>query len=434
MRKIKDDVCKKLGINTANCFPIGFFGDGVPHTKHKTIEVMSWNILSIPDSERFPFVVIEKQFCCKCGCGGRHTLEPFLQVFCWSMRALIEGVWPKHRHDREPWSKTDAWRQKQDGPLPAHAVVAQIRGDWAYYKQLFGFPAWSNRCICWLCPANKDEASHPFWNFKAHASWRHHRYTIAEFWRLMHLMGVAKSCIFELPGVTLAMVTIDPLHAMDLGFSQDLLGNVLWEFQKCGLCPGSNVKDRVAALWLKLKAHYIALGTPNRIQALTVEMLKMDKKGPKLRTKGAETRSLVPFGLVCAKEMYEHDPSPHNEAVFHCMSALMDLYLLLSLPVWNPSAASTACRRCLVHYQALSEEMRKADRPLFWRIKPKAHMFCELGEYMHEHMGNPSLFWNYKDEDFVGYISRIAHPRGGPRQASSTGKAVLERYSALKSL
>ena len=34
--------------------------------------------------------------------------------------------------------------------------LMQIRGDWAYYKQIFSFPAWANKKICWRCGAGKE--------------------------------------------------------------------------------------------------------------------------------------------------------------------------------------------------------------------------------------------------------------------------------------
>ena len=51
---------------------IGLHGDGVPTQKSgKSIDVFSWNLLSAPSGDRFPFTMVEKQFMCQCGCGGR---------------------------------------------------------------------------------------------------------------------------------------------------------------------------------------------------------------------------------------------------------------------------------------------------------------------------------------------------------------------------
>ena len=148
-----------------------------------------------------------------------------------------------------------------------------------------------------------------------------------QFWAEQARMGVEPCCLFDLPGVGLHMVCIDTLHALDIGFTQYLIGNLLWEFQASGLCRGHNIAERVEDLWLKLKAHYKAFATPNQIQTLTPPMLRKDGQPPKLRTKGADTRHIVPFGLACAQAMHAASPTPHNDSVLRCIS-----YLMQSLP------------------------------------------------------------------------------------------------------
>ena len=82
------------------------------------------------------------------------------------------------------------------------------------------------------------------------------------------------------------------------------------------------------------------MGTPNRVQALTVDMIKRDAKNNNMRTKGAENRSLVPFALELAMAMHETQGSAHTQTVMSCVSALMDFYMLLGLaeveaPSWS---------------------------------------------------------------------------------------------------
>ena len=64
-------------------------------------------------------------------------------------------------------------------------------------------------------------------------------------------------------------------------------------------------------------------------------------------------------------------------------------------------------------------------------VKPKAHMFQELGEYQTEELGNPKDFWNYKDESFMGFIANLATSRGGPTSPTSVTQRVVERVRAL---
>ena len=104
----------------------------------------------------------------------------------------------------------------------------------------------------------------------------------------------------------------------------------------------------MSVVWAKLKKHYETMHTTNRLQALTVEMVRPPGKKPKMRTKGAETRNLVPFGVVLAQEMRAETPSKHTTTVLACVSNLLDFYMMMSLPDFNAEAAATACRNCVV--------------------------------------------------------------------------------------
>eukprot|EP00974_Lingulodinium_polyedra_P087637 8495592-Lingulodinium_polyedra.AAC.1 len=106
----------------------------------------------------------------------------------------------------------------------------------------------------------------------------------------MRANHVRPSCLFSLPGFDLEMVTIDVLHACDLGVAQDAIGNVLWEYVHSPLCPGATLAARVKEAWVHLKEYYANTNAPNRLQTLTPTMIKQEKSPPKLRAKGAETR------------------------------------------------------------------------------------------------------------------------------------------------
>eukprot|EP00969_Alexandrium_andersonii_P031123 1358361-Alexandrium_andersonii.AAC.1 len=55
-------------------------------------------------------------------------------------------------------------------------------------------------------------------------------------------------------------------------------------------------------------------------------------------------------------------------------------------------------------------------------------MMQELLEYQASELGNPSSFWNYQDEDFMGRVSSFATSRGGPLGPTTTALQVLNRY------
>ena len=88
--------------------------------------------------------------------------------------------------------------------------------------------------------------------------------------------------------------------------------------------------------------------------------------------------------------------------------------------------------RCLSMYKALSLEAASNGEEQRWKLKPKAHLFQELAEFQSAQWGNPRNFWTYADEDFVGWVATIARSRGGPKQASTAARRVMERYRAMK--
>ena len=130
-------------------------------------------------------------------------------------------------------------------------------------------------------------------------------------------------------------------------------------------------------------------------------------------------------------DMHNTNPSAHTEAVLHCISGLMDFYIILSMPGWDKEAASVACRKFCLQYSALRREAEAGGNDLLWRIKPKMHMLQEMVEYQSEVHGNPKVYWTYRDEDFVGWIATIAASRGGPKAGATVCCQVIQRVRAM---
>ena len=427
LRVVRDRACASLGMDPRLVSPIGLHGDGVPHQKKGNIEVLSWNPCAFPDYERVLFCAIDKKFLCRCGCKGRHTFDAALDIFCWSMCCLTQGAYPMARHDGSKWLSSDSSRSGRGGRELPRALLLQVRADWMWLKQVLGMPGWSNHAICWRCRANQD--SHDWRDASLGASWRRHRHTDKSFFATMRAMGVSPSPLFNLPAFQLEYICIDVLHCLDLGFSQMVIGNIMWEYLE-NMLTGKQA-DRIDKIFKKLKAHYVAMKSKNRLQGLTVGMLRKDSGTLCLSAKGAETRNLVPFAVVLASELFEADPCHHNRCVMACVSHLLDFYMLMGLDEYNADVGAEACRKCCIMYTALSKEQRDIGYDRRWRQKPKMHLFQELAEYQGPILGNPRRFWAYQDEDFVGWVAKIARSRGGPNQASTAAKRVMLRYRAF---
>ena len=58
-------------------------------------------------------------------------------------------------------------------------------------------------------------------------------------------------------------------------------------------------------------------------------------------------------------------------------------------------------------------------------------MFQEMAQFQNSELGNPNGFWENKDEDFVGWVSKLAKRWGGPCTYTAQATSVLLRYRAL---
>ena len=49
-----------------------------------------------------------------------------------------------------------------------------------------------------------------------------------------------------------------------------------------------------------------------------------------------------------------------------------------------------------------------------WHLKSRFHMLQEIAQYQSLALGSPGAFWEYKDEDFVEWVGKLAKMWGGP--------------------
>ena len=70
----------------------------------------------------------------------------------------------------------------------------------------------------------------------------------------MFSSGKEMSPLFEIPGFSLKLICIDVLHALDLGFTQEAMGNVLYECLGI-FVVGSTIQEKIDNLVIKMKDH-----------------------------------------------------------------------------------------------------------------------------------------------------------------------------------
>ena len=124
--------------------------------------------------------------------------------------------------------------------------------------KVFKFPQWNAASsMCWVCAAGNEQNS---WkDFSAGAGWRGtertHRQYLEHAAAIEARGGPSLSNLFMIEGFVLESIVIDAMHCLDLGVTQHVIGNVLYEIVKCG-AYGRTIKLSLERLWAKLTTWY----------------------------------------------------------------------------------------------------------------------------------------------------------------------------------
>ena len=396
---------------------MGLWCDGTPFNweRTKSLELLLINFPGLSESNktwRFPVAAVPHEHVSK-----RATFEDIFQIMAWSFQQCLLGTMPNMRHDGTQFNSTDSWRKKRAGKLlPCKAILAEVRADWKCQSEIFHLPHWNKndglRCKCSATPIS-------FKDFSSLASWRHER---IDHWKFLERQLKQKrviSSIYHCPFFTTDCFKIDWLHTMDLGVSCDTIGNACWYL--LGKFPG-NRASQVAALFLKIKDFYARNGTQDKIGNLTEKMIRNSAtQSPKLKTRAAETRALVPWACEICEDLL--DPADNFEAgIRFVMRYLLESYKCLSRASFEPRHFQDMCFKFLMQYHAL-----EIIAPEYtWFLKPKFHSMAELALST----DNPSMNWVYRGEECGGTLARLGRSRGSVQTPWSVSSKVLQKFAA----
>ena len=173
---------------TSRHVPLALFGDGARcrQQTYKKVEKVFGFFISLPlwrpKSARFSrwllFSIDESLLF------GRKTLNCVLARITWSINLLFWGLWPTHGPCNE---EIDSRRKGQqitaDGRVFA---LTELRGDWSYFKQLFGlqssWKAGTNASVCFKCSAwGIGPPSHQYYHIGPRAHVWTTEYSLASF-------------------------------------------------------------------------------------------------------------------------------------------------------------------------------------------------------------------------------------------------------------
>ena len=244
-----------------------------------------------------------------------------------------------------------------------------------------------------------------------------------ELLQRMREQGTTIPSIFSIPGLLSSCFRVDWLHTADLGVSQDYLGG-LFQVLLGKIAPGRCAQDQCSALFLRMQQYYrMYPEITSKLDNLTLLMIrKCATKPPKLRSRAGECRGLIYFGKLMAEEFL--DPrNPYEQAIIIAGQELWECYRQLSAAEYTAVALRTHGLQFRAQMAALDIHTRSVE----FRVKPKMHLFLHVTSGK---MGNPSSFWNYRDEDFGGSIADMFFRAGGPSTAQAGSRSLLEKFVA----
>ena len=248
------------------------------------------------------------------------------------------------------------------------------------------------------------------------------RLTHADNMQRIRDAGHTVSPLFGVPYFHTGLIAIDWLHCMDLGVSQVFLGSL---FDLCMSKFPGNAHAKCNELWQRMQAYYERTGVENQFQTLKPTMLQ-GKRGPKLRGKAGETRSLIGFGMELAESMLT--AGDEELAARAAAVQLANCYSQLSRERFRPADMQVACDMFSAQYIALRKHQERQGGTR-WPVKPKFHLMQEL---MYEALSSPADAWTYRDEGWGGVMAKWSFRRGGKYSPKAMALSLFQRFGAQK--
>ena len=244
-------------------------------------------------------------------------------------------------------------------------------------------------------------------NHALDAPWRATRRTHEKFLAGLAAKGKDVAPMFKhTTGLRLECVMIDVLHTADLGVTAHILGNILWECVVAKVWGEATQDANVAECMKAIEQFYKHNKTTSKLQGkLTVDRLRTTGGWPKLKSKAAAARHLVPFAVGLARLHLD-------ERRLALCRLLERFYVILNHEGQFLSDHAKVelprlgLRLCVLFSQLASEAAM--SRQKLWKTSPKLHLFQHVCEWQSIESGNPRFYWCYADEDLVGQLIEVA--------------------------
>ena len=231
------------------------------------------------------------------------------------------------------------------------------------------------------------------------------------------------SPLFSVFGIFNYLFKCDWMHCADQGITQDFLGHLFAYLVEYKM-PGDTEEIRCKAMSGHIETYYDAYGVEDRLKQFVPKTYAKESKKtpPRLKGNAATTRALVPFGGLMAQQFLS-DTDPIEMAMKQAAHHLCNCYNSLHFrnEAFSHAALHNSAKQFAIQFGAL---WAAHGHDVLWRPKPKMHLFLELCSAATE----PQKFWNYRDEDFGGTISRTCRMKGMWKKIGAFCKHGLDMF------
>ena len=326
-------------------------------------------------------------------------------------------------------------------------VLWATKGDADFYCNFFDLPGhWASIHPCTSCPAHKDPSNPDYHlNFSESAGWKTKLFDTKTKW-MDHckFMGKRMNALMmprDQGGLGLALIAFckDVLHAIDLGVTKHINGNVIWHFVFSDII-GPDRNTNIILLWNEIQNLYRDRGTSSQFGHISISSFtdpgSPNASYPLMGGKGAENRHLIPI-LATIFESHMRPAIAYERIIHRLLRAMEQFYLLIdhrnadgSLPVALPFDIVTQVKsvgdEILTFYSFLAEHA-VADGKLLWNKVSKHHTLWHICDECG--LLSPRFGWAYSNEDFMGKCSKIGFSCRHHGPPAYRSKFILSKYT-----
>ena len=397
--------------------PIFVYGDGVEYQTRDTMLVWSWGCFlgDMASMKQHQLLAAFPK-----SCTAKDTWPTIWKYLKWSFEALGKGFHPTHDPDGRPLEKGSKLLGKAGQPLHPKGYKAHIwavQGDHEFFSNHLKLPHWASKYPCWECNAENFEGCKATLNVKE-LDLDKSKFKLFSQKEQLGKASHLEHPLFQVPGVTAKTCRGDPMH---ISFCKGLYGHVIGSILHY-LCwyegPGKVCKERpskrIGVIFDEIQQEYKSQGLEHRLTNLKLSMFTNAEKPwlgkATMDCKAGESKHLLPALVPVLEKMFAGTKKEEKKM----LSAAKSLEKLVAL--WDEagtfltpaefSKGMALGKEFLLAYKWLNAWSLEKGRHSF-AIVVKHHTFIHL--LWNSKFLNPKRHWNFKGEDFVGRISRMAH-------------------------